>query len=56
MSSEWSKLYFVGFWVIGVVFFFNLVVGFVLDVFHQEYVATRNVLASTPPPTLTPFR
>ena len=43
VTSEWSKLYFVAFWLIGVVFFFNLVIGFVLDVFHTEYVAKREV-------------
>ena len=43
MTNQWAKIYFVTFWVLGVCFFFNLVVGFVLDVFHREYVAERRV-------------
>eukprot|EP00658_Telonema_sp_P-2_P029994 TRINITY_DN2272_c0_g1_i1.p1 TRINITY_DN2272_c0_g1~~TRINITY_DN2272_c0_g1_i1.p1 ORF type:complete len:905 (+),score=207.46 TRINITY_DN2272_c0_g1_i1:120-2834(+) len=44
VTSAWSKVYFIAFWVIGVVFFFNVVIGFVLDVFHSEYVCIKQVV------------
>ncbi|KAH9107046.1 hypothetical protein AeMF1_017504 [Aphanomyces euteiches] len=54
VTSLWARLFFVAFWLTGVIMTLNLIVASILDAFSKEYAAAYDKLKTTsaaPPPS-----